>query len=263
MTKEEKYLFDLKGFLILRDVVDADTIDRANRAIDHHFDEIEEHERQFEGESQVLASEVRQKWCDKMVSWERPHCEPFRELMVQPTIKPYLSELLGSGYRISRPPRLIVMDKGCAGHYMHGGQVDRQAFESTYVAKFGHIYCGKLLVEFPLADEGRDQGGLALVPGGHKANYPIPQSLRNYEAYRDEIVEVEVKAGDAVIFAEICIHGTLVWHGEYQRRTLLYGYNPGYQGGETSVLEASYPEYIQEMTEAQQTMLRAPFDVPG
>jgi hypothetical protein len=258
MTEEEKYLFDLKGFLVLRDVVDADTIARANSAIDSHFDQIETHERQFEGGSQALASEVRQKWCDEMVTWGKPHGEPFRELMVQPLIKPYLAELLGSGYRIARQPRLIIMDRGCAGHYMHGGQVDRQGFEYTYRAKFGHIYCSHLLVEFPLADEGPGQGGLALIPGGHKANYPIPQSLRDYEAYQDEIVEVEVKAGDAVIFAEITIHGTMVWNGEHQRRTLLYGYNPGYQGGEEPLLKASYPEYVQDMTEEQRTMLRPP-----
>ena len=159
MTEEEKYLFDLKGFLVLRDVVDADTIARANSAIDHHFDQIETHERQFEGTSQALTSDVRQKWCDEMIAWEKPHCEPFRELMVQPAIKPYLSELLGSGYRMSGPPRLIIMDQGCAGHYMHGGRVDRQAFAHSYKAKFGHIYCGLLLVEFLLADEGPGQEG--------------------------------------------------------------------------------------------------------
>ena len=60
MTEEERYPFDLKGFLVLRDVVDADTIARANLAIDHHLDDIEEHEHRFEGDSKPLASEVRQ-----------------------------------------------------------------------------------------------------------------------------------------------------------------------------------------------------------
>jgi hypothetical protein len=58
-----------------------------------------------------------------MIAWEKPHCEPFRD---PARVKSYLSALLGSGYRISGPPRLIVMEKGCAGHYMHGGQVDRR-----------------------------------------------------------------------------------------------------------------------------------------
>ena len=258
MTDDEKYFFDLTGYLVLRDAVDPDIIARANRAIDHHFNELEEHERRFEGDSKALTSEVRQKWCDEMIAWEKPHCEPFRELMVQPAVKPYLAELLGPGYRTSGPPRLIVMDPGCAGHYMHGGRVDRQGFDFSYSAKFGNIHCSLLLVEFPLADEGPGEGGFAVVPCGHKANYPIPQSLRDYEDHQEEIVEVEVKAGDAVIFPETTIHGTMVWRGSHQRRTLLHGYNPGYQGGELSRLKTSYPDYIQDMTEEQRNMLRAP-----
>ena len=258
MTDDEKYLFDLSGYLVLRGVVDADTITRCNDAIDHHLDQIEEHERRFEGDSKALTSEIRQKWCDEMVAWERPYCEPFRELMARPTLKPYLEEVLGSGYRMSCTPRLIIMDRGCAGHYMHGGQIDRQQFSLTYTAKFGRIYSGLLLVEFPLADEGPGDGGLAVVPAGHKANYPIPQSLKNYEAYQDEIDEVETRAGDAVIFAEATIHGTMVWRAEHQRRTLLYIYCPSYQAGQVSPYEISYPDYIAEMTEEQRTLLRAP-----
>ena len=63
-------------------------------------------------------------------------------------------------------------------------------------------------MEFPLADEGPGDGGLAVVPGGHKANYPIPEALRDCEAFQAEVVEVNVRTGDVVIFAEATIHGT-------------------------------------------------------
>ena len=65
MTDDEKYFFDLTGHLVLRDVVDPETILRANQAIDHHFRAIEEHGRRFEGDSQTLTSEIIQKWCKK------------------------------------------------------------------------------------------------------------------------------------------------------------------------------------------------------
>ena len=38
MTDDEKYFFDLNGYLVLRDVVDPDTIRRCNEAIDHYDD---------------------------------------------------------------------------------------------------------------------------------------------------------------------------------------------------------------------------------
>ena len=72
MTDDEKYFFDLNGYLILRDVVDPDTIRRCNEAIDHYDDQIEVHERRFEGESKALTSDVRQRWSDDMVACERP-----------------------------------------------------------------------------------------------------------------------------------------------------------------------------------------------
>ena len=77
MTDDEKYFFDLNGYLVLREVVDADTLRRCNAAIDRHDDRIEVHQRRFEGESRALSSDIRQRWSEEMVAWERPYCEPF------------------------------------------------------------------------------------------------------------------------------------------------------------------------------------------
>jgi ectoine hydroxylase-related dioxygenase (phytanoyl-CoA dioxygenase family) len=133
--------------------------------------------------------------------------------------------------------------------------VDRQPFSHLYMCKFGKIYTSLTLVEFSLADEGPGDGGLALVPGGHKANYPIPESLRYYEAHQDEVVEVHVRAGDAVLFAEPTIHGTLQWQGAHQRRALIYPYRPSYQAS-TLFYQASFPDYVEDMTEEQQALLK-------
>ena len=102
MTDDEKYFFDLNGYLVLRDVVDPDTIRRCNEAIDHYDDQIEVHERRFEGESKALTSDIRQRWSDEMVAWERPYCEPFRQLMVHPRLKPYLREIIGDYHMATR-----------------------------------------------------------------------------------------------------------------------------------------------------------------
>ena len=255
MNDDEKYFFDLRGFLVLRDVVDPELVERCNQAIDHNPHYLESPERRFEGESKALTSEVRQKWHNGLINWAQPWCEPFRELMVQPGLKPYLTELLGGGYRLANVPALITMEKDCAGHYLHGGRVDRQPFTHLYMCKFGKIYTSQTLVEFPLADEGPGDGGLAVIPGGHKANYPIPESLRNYEAYQDEVVEVHVRAGDAVLFAEPTIHGTLKWQGEHQRRALLYSYRPGYQASAV-FHQVVFPDFVEDMSEEQRSRLK-------
>ncbi len=257
MTDDEKYFFDLNGYMILRDIIDADTIRRCNEAIDHYDHQIKIHTRRFEGESTALTSTIRQRWSEEMVGWERPYCEPFRQLMVHAALKPYLNTLIGA-YHMATPPRLVMMDKGCAGHYLHGGQLDRLPFSLTYDWKYGRLYNSLTLVEFPLADEGLGDGGLAVVPGGHKANYPIPTALRNYTAFQDEVVEVNVRAGDVVIFAEATIHGTLRWQATHQRRTLIYPYCPRYQAGVAAQYDVSYPPYIEAMSPAQQALFHPP-----
>ena len=132
MTDDEKFFFDLKGFLLLKNVLTPAEVAHCNEAIDRHGALFFETERVLEGESRVLGGMAKQKWMEGMLAWERPWCEPFRELMVQPHLKPYLAELLGSGYRLDHGPLLIAMDKGNGGHLLHGGAVERQDFSQTY-----------------------------------------------------------------------------------------------------------------------------------
>jgi len=116
MTEDEKYFFDLNGYLILRDVADPELVARCNAVIDHHDNQIKTAEREFEGSYKSLTSPVRQRWSDDIIRWDKPWREGFLDLLVHLRLKPYLSELLGSGYRMAYLPRLVMMDTGCAGH---------------------------------------------------------------------------------------------------------------------------------------------------
>ena len=52
--------------------------------------------------------------------------------------------------------------------------------------------------------------------------------MRNFERLPRYVVQPALKAGDALIFTEALIHGTLPWRGAHERRTLLYKYSPGH-----------------------------------
>jgi hypothetical protein len=132
MNDDEKFLFDLEGYLILRNVLTADEVARCNAAIDHHRERFFETDRALEGESEVLGGAAKQKWMEGMLAWDRPWCEPFRALMVHSRLKPYLAEVLGGAYRLDHGPLLIAMNKGEGGHLLHGGGVERQDF-GTYL----------------------------------------------------------------------------------------------------------------------------------
>ena len=61
MKDDEKFFFDLKGFLVLRNVLSDDAIARCNEAIDRHAETFFETDRRLEGESKALGGSARQK----------------------------------------------------------------------------------------------------------------------------------------------------------------------------------------------------------
>ena len=90
MTDDEKYLFDLTGYLVLEQVLTPEEVARCNEAIDRHADRLVEDERSLAGESEALEGTSHRKDLTGMLGWERPGCEPFRDLLVHPTVTPYM-----------------------------------------------------------------------------------------------------------------------------------------------------------------------------
>ena len=117
------------------------------------------------------------------------------------------------------------------------------------------MFCGLTVVEFQLADEGPGDGGLAVIPGSHKTNFPLPEKLSLYEEHREYVKEVHSQAGDAIIFTEALTHGTLVWQGEHQRRSLIYKYSPSFQAHAPGYHQTQVPDYILDMSDEERAML--------
>jgi len=55
------------------------------------------------------------------LGWDKPHCEPFRDVLAHPRLVPYLHELVGPGYRLDHNPLMIMQDPGAEGFEFHGG----------------------------------------------------------------------------------------------------------------------------------------------
>jgi len=258
MNEDEKYLFDLNGYLVLREVLTAEEVKQLNDGIDQHIRQLNEMDRSLSGSSKALAGTSHRKDMGGMLSWEQPWCEPYRNLLVHPAIKPYLEEILGEGYRLDHGPGLIAMDSGCEGGTLHGGGVERVNLSEAYFFKHGRIYTGLTVVEFLLADEGPGDGGVSVIPGSHKANLPCPKRMKHWEKYQEHVLELNGHAGDAVIFTETLTHGTLPWTADHQRRALLYKFSPGYSAYSPGAHTIAYPEYIESMTDEQREVMEAP-----
>ncbi len=224
VSREEKYFFDLSGYLIVRGVLTQEDVARCNEAIDHCTDEIVQFEPgQFSRGSKALAGDSSRKQLTGMLGWPAPYRDPFRDLLVHPIVVSRLNTLCGKGFRLDHGPLLIAADQGAEGHFLHGAG---EPFKSAtwYKQQNGSIYCRGVTVAWQLADANSGDGGFAIIPGSHKANEPTPDEVRSVEDTMDLVVQPAMKAGDLLFFAETVTHGALPWKAKHERRSLLYKY---------------------------------------
>ncbi len=238
MLESERYLFDLQGFLVVEDILNDEEIAALKELID----------KQVAIKNQPSASKLR---FDSLLSWGKP----FRSLIDNHRITPYLSELLGGKFRLDHDYlHIIRQGVGPIGCYLHGGGTPYDPTQ-YYSFRNGGIYNGLLAVAYELNDVDPGDGGFACIPGSHKSNLPCPQSWLNLEFPKSCVKSVTVKAGSAIIFTEALTHGTLPWQGKNERRTLFYKYSPA----SYAWLRNYYnPDNFTDLTSSQREILKIP-----
>ncbi|MEO1559957.1 MAG: phytanoyl-CoA dioxygenase family protein [Cyanobacteria bacterium J06632_19] len=238
IPESERYLFDLQGFLVVENVLSNDEILALRKLVD----------KQVAITNQPEASKLR---FDGLLSWGKP----FLNLIDNPRITPYLSELLAGKFRLDHDYLHIIREGlGPIGCNLHGGGTPYDPTQ-YYSFRNGRIYNGLLAVAYELNDVHPGDGGFACIPGSHKSNLACPQEWINLEFPQDIVKSVAVKAGSAIIFTEALSHGTLPWQGKNERRTLFYKYSPG----SYAWLRNYYnPEEFKDLTVSQREILKTP-----
>ena len=140
MTDDERYLFDLTGYLVIRDALSSEEVELCNKAIDHHVDQLREREGSLAGGSEALEGSSQRLDMGGMLAWDHPWCETFRDMLIHPSVLSYLQGILGNGYRLDHGPGLIAMDPGCEGGTLHGGGIERSDLSEAYFFKNNRIY---------------------------------------------------------------------------------------------------------------------------
>lgn len=260
VSEEEKYYFDLRGYLVVRAVLTANEIAQCNAAIDHFADRIDHYDGSLSRGSKALAGATSRRQLTGMLGWPSPFREPFRKLLVHPTVVSRLNEFSGKGFRLDHGPLLINAATGTEGHTLHGsGQPHSPA--TWYHQQNGKIYCQGITVAWQLTDCKAGAGGFALVPGSHKTREPTPDGVISVEEDMGLVVQPEMKAGDVLFFAETATHGTLPWKGENERRSVLYKYagrGVARAVGKHFTPQQRYSDWVDGLTPEQQAVLYGP-----
>jgi ectoine hydroxylase-related dioxygenase (phytanoyl-CoA dioxygenase family) len=269
MTEDERYLFDLNGYIIIRNVLSPSEVAEANSMIDNHQTAmIERKEASLRNAVKGTAfygSGPGRKDLGAVLEWG-DDSKVFKSILAHPRLVPLFHGIMGKGYRLDHLPFVIAQDKGAEGFQLHGGTVDCTSGDYNphlaYTCHNGFIRSALMGCNVMLTDHDAGFGGFCVVPGSHKSNFKMPPGMVDGEKYKEFIQQPATKAGDVVLFSEGTVHGAMAWTQEFQRRVCLYRFSPA-----TNVYGRSYftengkwPAKMYEgMNDAERAVLEPPY----
>ncbi|HIG40584.1 MAG TPA: hypothetical protein EYQ14_08610 [Gammaproteobacteria bacterium] len=237
MSDEEKFKFDIQGFIVIPDVLSHDECDHYSRLADETWPR------------QPSDPAFRRK--DFISEWG----QPFIDLMDHPVVLEYVVELVGRKVRIDHE-YCLFMDKSDSKMQLHGGP---RLFETDhwYYYQDGTMRNGLTVVTYNLTPSPEGAGGFTCIPGSHKSNFirNLPDDVRDFRRSEPYVVQPALNRGDVLIFTEALIHGTAPWQLAHERRTLLYKYSPPH----SSWSKLRYdPDKYPDLTNRQRRLMQPP-----
>jgi hypothetical protein len=209
LTPEETFVFDLQGYLLLKGVLTPDEVARLNEVAGQRFP--------------ASTGHSGERTAPDVLLWG----EPYLSLLDHPKVVPYLRGVIGSRFRLDHD-YAISMTQGASRGALHGGEGGMDDW--WYACRNGVIRNGLCALIYCLTPAGAGDGGFACIPGSHKSQYlsALPPEVRQFQRPASYVVQPAVEAGDAILFTEALVHGTMPWNGHHERRIVLLKYGPGH-----------------------------------
>jgi ectoine hydroxylase-related dioxygenase (phytanoyl-CoA dioxygenase family) len=229
-TPMEDYLFDLRGYTVLRNAVDPAHVAEMNAILDT-VPPLEMND--WWGNVQ-RKDDNRDAGCELHNIFEAG--EPFERLIDHPAWVDHLRHWCGDegcyveGLFIDECMANIRRSGGFFGCHSGGWQC---AHRTRYSVEHGKFRCGQVNVIVALTDVGPGDGGTCIIPGSHKSNFEHPDLIQHppfgQRVPMDQLegtVEMHYKAGDALVFSDAVTHGANPRTNPGERRVIIMRYGP-------------------------------------
>ncbi|MBI3243159.1 MAG: phytanoyl-CoA dioxygenase family protein [Chloroflexi bacterium] len=224
-TALDDFLFDLRGYLILKQAVEPESVANLNRLIEA-LPAMEN--RQWHGDAQ-------RRDYNAAAGFELHNCveagEPFERLIDHPGWINYVQHYCGEegsyveGLFIDEC--ILSVRRSGGYHPVHSGG-HRGALRGIYHYSHGVFRCGQCNIILALTDIGPGDGGTMVIPGSHKSNLPHPQAGDYARLERmdtmEGAIEVHLQKGDALLFVDGLMHGASSRTNPGERRVVIYRY---------------------------------------
>ena len=203
MTSEERFRFDLAGFLVRPAILTPDEtasiVDQIDR-IKHDPESLPPEHRDVPG-------------------------GPSSILIDHPAVIDVLHEVIGPDVRLENC-NCIWRTKGEEHGDLHGGGPQQADPIFGYRVKNGRIHAGMVRVIFELSDIELDDQSTHFIVGSHKAEFEMHDDHLSLEPGKRSpfLMSYACPAGSAVFFTENVSHAGPVWRKETPRVAVLHAY---------------------------------------
>jgi len=240
--KQLDYLFDLQGYLILRNVISPDDLRQMNQWVDGQESVIENANLSGSntGSNQWLGNvELHSYGKDDGVNFQNiiEGGPVFERLIDHPAWAPLARKYINPVNGISIHENFLNV-RGPGGFlYIHCGGHTPLQYLTFRNHNTGEWMVGQINVIMALTDIGPGDGPTVLVPGSHKSTEIHPRlevdgkglvAIDDHQAAGTALgmQEMYLKAGDVLFFTDALTHGSAERTNPGRRRVVIYRYSP-------------------------------------
>lgn len=240
VTPREEYLFDLNGYIILKNVLSSSHVAEMN-ALLTEITTLDPPLRQGEWYGCVQAhSYGGAEGINLQQIYEAG--EPFERLIDHPGWFAKVKHFVGGEHSFDWHHGPLFIDENFANLRgpgeaigLHSGGV-LGVKRNQYRYHNGRFQCGQINILMALTDIGPGDGATMIIPASHKSNFVHPDSEKHRMQHGevrsvDDVecaIEVHLGAGDALLFVDAISHGSARRVNTGERRIVVYRYGPSW-----------------------------------
>jgi ectoine hydroxylase-related dioxygenase (phytanoyl-CoA dioxygenase family) len=241
MNDQQRYLFDLQGFIVLKGVLPQTHVARLEASLDRL-------EASAEGDLPPHVAIAKPRTPEELYLANIVEAGPeFEQLIDVPDVLDVIREVSLGLFRLNHTYALYHWRGGVTPLHMGGTPIHPKAH---YATSGGQIFSLLTKAVFPISNHRPEDGCFAVVPASHKAGFPLSPGG---EAL---LVPVDAEPGDAVVFTEALTHGSLKNLSGRCRKTVFYCYSVGYMPDWTKFGLTFSNELMARVNDARHEVLR-------
>ncbi len=235
-TELERYLFDLNGYIVVKNALNKFEINACNKIIDklknlkHREWSGYVHGHNYGGKEGLNLQQIYEAG------------KPFEKLIDHPSWIHHMLEFVGGEDTFDHNHGPLFIDENFANVRGPGDAIGIHSgnHEGTqrghYRYENGKFHCGQINILLALNDIGPGDGGTVVIPSSHKANFKHPEFDKN-RMFRGKLShaesmtaskEIYLKAGDGLLFVDSLCHGSTKRVNKGERRIVVYRYGPSW-----------------------------------